>query len=97
MIWPTSSALSICSPSMLTNRSPGFSPAANAGACWSSSSHSVCVLVAGTTHSETLPIVVLFCGTPNRQSTTAYSTIAMSRFMVGPPSMMMMRFQTASL
>ena len=33
---------------------------------------------------------------PNPISTTAYSTTAMTRFMNGPPSMMMMRFQTGS-
>ena len=53
-------------------------------------------LVAGSTHSLTLPRVVEGCATPKPISTTAYSTTAMTRFMNGPPSMMMTRLPTGS-
>ncbi len=83
-------------PSMLTSSSPGWSPAAAAGAAGSSGPHSVCSLEV-VTHSETEPRVVVDCGIPKPHSRIVKSTIAMSRFMVGPPSMMMMRLPVESL
>jgi hypothetical protein len=42
-------------------------------------------------------MVVVDCGRPNPTSTTAYSAMPMRRFIAGPPSMMITRFQTDSL
>ena len=58
--------------------------------------HSWLVEPAGCTQAETLPIVVLACAVPKPISRIANSTTAMSRFMNGPPNMMMMRFHTGS-
>ena len=83
-------------PSIETIRSPGFNPAAAAGATGSDVEQVVCV-VDVPMHSFTRPRVVVCCAMPNPHNSTAHSTIAISRFIVGPPSMMMMRFQGASL
>jgi hypothetical protein len=97
MISVASAQVAVCVPSTLTMRSPGSMPAAAAGAGSSASVHSVCSLLDAITHCDTEAMVVVACGRPKPTSTTAYSAMAISRFMAGPPSMMMTRFQTASL
>ena len=77
--------------------SPGCRPAAAAGATGSDAAHSVRSASAGMTHSLTLETVVVAVCTPMPDSRIANSTIANSRFMTGPPSMMTTRFQTGSL
>ena len=59
--------------------------------------HSVRSASAGITHSLTDWIVVVAVWTPMPDSRIAKSTIANSRFITGPPSMMTMRCQTGSL
>ncbi len=96
MIAVDSPQVSMGSPATETMRSPGSMPAAAPGAAGSPGSQVCRSLVAGSAHAETVPTVVDACVTPNPMSSTANSTTASSRFMNGPPNMMMMRFHTGS-
>jgi hypothetical protein len=82
-------------PSNETMTSPGLRPAAAAGAFllasvhfWSSGADT------GSTHSETLERRGVSSGMPNPVIVIVSSTIAMTRFIVGPPSMITSRWCT---
>ena len=47
-------------------------------------------------HGDTAARVLVVCGIPNPMTMMAKRTNAKTRFMNGPPNMMMMRFQTGS-
>ncbi len=66
-------------------------PAAAAGLGGSPGAHSVCVDPAATTHSLTAATEVEAVCTPMPLKTSVKSTMASRRFMIGPPSMMMIR------
>src|SRR4051812_48180815 len=70
----SASQLVIAWPSMLTIRSPGLSPAAAAGDSVASAGQVFTDEVDGTTHCETLPIVVVATGAPKRQRTMPQKT-----------------------
>ena len=91
MIADASSKVDISVPSIDTITSPGSIPAAAAGATGSDAVHSVCVEPAGATHSDTVATVVVPCWMPMALKSTVKRKIANSRFITGPPSMMMMR------
>ncbi|BBE22307.1 hypothetical protein MN0502_11900 [Arthrobacter sp. MN05-02] len=102
LIQPESSSQSVTSrPSKATTRSPGWRPASKAGAAGSSGAQSVCPVaacwLAGTTHRYTSDNVVVACALPKPMMRTAKSTVPIRRFISGPPSMMMIRFQMGSL
>src|SRR5699024_48994 len=71
-----------CPPHSST-RSPGWKPAATAGAAGSSAAHSA---IPSGTHSETLPSLFVAVAVPNPVSTTANSTTARMRLTTGPPN-----------
>ncbi len=96
MIAVDSFQVSIGRPSTDTMRSPGSMPAAAPGAAGSPGSQVCRSLVAGSAQAETDPTVVEACATPKPISSTPNSSTASTRFMNGPPNMMMMRFHTAS-
>ncbi len=66
-------------------------PAAAAGATGSVEVQSVRLSLAGITHCDTAATVVVAVATPMPLSAMAESTNARMRFMIGPPSMTMMR------
>ena len=84
-------------PSTETMTSPGRMPAAAAGATGSAAVQSVRLSLAGITHCETDATVVVPAVMPIPLTAMADSTRARIRFITGPPSMMMIRFQTGSL
>ncbi len=96
MIALASAKVDTAFPSTDTIRSPGFTPASAAGAIGSEAAHVVRVDPAGSTHCDTEAIVVVPCWIPIPLSSTVKITTASTRFMSGPPSMTMIRFQTGS-
>ena len=77
-------------------RSLGLRPAAAAGVGLQSAEFGSTVSPALTWHLETSAMVVVEAATPKPISSTAVSTTPISRFIAGPPSMMMIFFQTGS-
>ena len=74
-------------PSTDSTRSPGRMPAAAAGAAGSPGPHSTSAgASAGTTHSDTVWMVVVVCRVPKPMAMIASSTVARTRFITGPPS-----------
>ena len=74
----------------------GNRPAAAAGVGLQSAESGSTVSPALTWHLETSAIVVVWLAVPKPISSTAVSTTPISRFIAGPPSMMMIFFQTGS-
>jgi hypothetical protein len=82
-------------PSNERMTSPGLSPAAAAGALRSASVHFWSSgAVTGSTHWETLESLGVSSGTPKPVIVIVSSTMAMTRFIVGPPSMITSRWRT---
>ena len=84
-----------------TTSSPGFRPAALAGATGSSGVHLRCALltfsgVAAMTQSETSSIVVVVTVAPWIMKTAPKSRKASTRFTVGPPAITMTFFHQGS-
>ena len=96
MIADASSKLATGVPSIETISSPGSIPASAAGATGSADVHSAPADDAGTTHSDTAATVVVAVDNPMPEANRANRTIASSRFMTGPPSMMITRLNTGS-
>ena len=97
MIAAASSNVETGVPPIETIVSPGRMPAAAAGAVGSLDWQSARWALAGMTHCETDATVVVPCVTPMALRAIAERTKARRRFITGPPSMMMIRFQTGSL
>ena len=83
-------------PSKAVMTSLGLSWAAAAGVGLQSAEFGSTVSPAFTWHLETSAMVVVGSEMPNPMSSTAVSTRPISRFIAGPPSMMMIFFQTGS-
>ena len=92
----SSSQLVTALPSKEVILSFGFRPAAAAGVSLQSAELGSTVSPALTWHFETSAMVVVWLATPNPISSTAVNTTPISRFIAGPPSMMMIFFQTGS-